>query len=654
MRSLGIDIETYSSVDIKTSGAYAYVNSPDFEILLFAYAYDDEPVTVIDLTDFEAIPDEILGDLTNPDISKTAFNANFERTCLSRELGLVLPIEQWSCTAVQSLTLGLPGDLAGVSTVLKLPQDKAKMAVGKQLITYFCKPCKPTKSNGGRTRNLPHHAPAKWELFKQYCLQDVEAERAVRAKTARYKPLPEECRLWVLDQEMNDRGVKIDTVLAEQAIACDSAYQTQLLEQAVRLTGLPNPKSNTQLKAWLEEKGLEVESLDKNHLPGLLQQTADPAVTAMLNLKQELSKTSVKKYDAMLRATANSPDNRARGLLQFYGANRTGRWAGRLVQVQNLPKNTMTDLAMARELLKAGEYDLLDILFDSVSNVLSQLIRTAFIPEDGHRFIVADYSAIEARVIAWLANEKWRLAVFSGHGKIYEASAAQMFHVPLDSIDKHSPLRQKGKIAELALGYGGSVGALEAMGALKMGLDQKELKPLVTAWRAANPNIVNLWWDVDKAAITAVKEKTTVPLVKGISFSYEAGMLFIRLPSGRRLVYIRPKMELNEKFDRMGLTYEGMDQKTKQWGRIKTYGPKLVENIVQAIARDCLREALFWTTAAGYQSVMHVHDEIVIEAPKDAGSVEHVCQILSRPIPWASGLQLTADGYETDYYKKDD
>lgn len=658
MTILGIDLETYSSVEIKEAGAYAYVDSPDFEILLFAYAFDDDPIRVIDLTDFEDIPVDVVSAIFNPNIQKTAFNVNFERTCLTKYFRKELPVEQWACTAVHALTLGLPGNLDGVSKALRLPQDKAKMGVGKSLINYFCKPCKPTKVNEGRTRNLPHHAPEKWALFKTYCGQDVEAERAARKMMIRFQPLPEEHRLWCLDQQINDTGVKVDMTLVAQAITCDEQYQKRLTEEAFKLTGLANPKSVAQLKGWLQSEGLEIESLNKESIVGLLEQTESGTVKRVLELRQEMAKTSVKKYEAMKRSYCS--DGRIHGLLQFYGANRTGRWAGRLVQVQNLPQNKLKDLDLARQLLRSGDFGLLELLFGNVPNVLSQLIRTAFIPADGYRFIVSDFSAIEARVIAWLAGEKWRLDVFKSHGYIYEASASAMFHVPWSEFqayidqDKKHPLRQKGKVAELALGYQGGPGALVKMGALKMGLAEEELPGLVKAWREANPNIVQMWWDIEKAAITAVQEKTTVAFRLGISFIYQSGMLFIKLPSGRRLAYARPRMEREEKFDRMGLTYEGMNQETKQWGRLNTYGGKLVENIVQAIARDCLREAMFRCADAGYQTVMHVHDEVVLEAPYGFGSVEHACGLMGIPIDWAPGLLLRGDGYETSYYKKDD
>lgn len=651
MRTLGIDLETYSSVDLAKSGVYAYTEADDFQILLFGYAFDDEPVQVIDLASGEALPEDVLQALTHSEVIKTAFNANFERICLERYLEHPLPVEQWRCSAVHALTLGLPGNLEGVAKSLKLEQQKD--SAGKGLIRYFSVPCKPTKSNGGRTRNLPEHNPEKWLRFKSYCARDVEVERTIRKALERY-PVPDvEQRLWILDQKINDRGVRVDPDLVAHAIACDVAYGRRLEEEAVRLTGLDNPKSVAQLKVWLlETEGLEVESLSKETVPALLDQAESDTVRRVLELRQEISKTSVKKYQAMQRAVCG--DDRIRGLLQFYGANRTGRWAGRLVQVQNLPKNDLPDLDVARQLLVSGQYDILELLFGSVSGVLSQLVRTAFIPSKGCRFIVADFSAIEARVIAWLAGEKWRLEVFRTHGKIYEASAAQMFRVPVESITKASPLRQKGKIAELALGYQGGKGALVQMGALKMGLEEEELPELVASWREANPNIVQFWWEVEKAAISAVREKRTVSLCHGLVFSYESGALFIRLPSGRRLAYVRPRIETDERFGKPTLTYEGAEQGTKQWGRLKTYGGKLVENIVQATARDCLAEALLRLDSLGYRIVMHVHDEVVLDVPYGFGSVEEVAAIMGEPIAWAPGLPLRADAFETDYYRKDD
>lgn len=652
MRTLSIDIETYSDLDIKKVGVYRYVDSTNFEILLFAYAFDEEEVRVIDLVNDEELPKEVIEALNDNEVIKSAFNANFERTAISRFLDIDLKPNEWSCTMIKALTLGLPGSLDSVSKALKFNEDKQKMKEGKSLIQYFCKPCKATKINKGRTRNLPIHDMEKWNKFKEYCKQDVVVEREIRNKLSKYKTSERENKLWYLDQIINDTGIRVDTQLIENAIECDRKYTEKLTKEAIEITGLNNPNSPAQLKKWLSDKsGFEVTSLTKESIPEILKQVEDKNVIRVLELRKLMSKTSIKKYEAMKLAKGN--DNRVRGLLQFYGANRTGRWAGRLVQVQNLPQNHIEDLDLVRNLLKEGYFDLIELLYDSVPDVLSQLIRTAFIPSEGHRFIVSDFSAIEARVIAWLAGEKWRLDVFNSHGKIYEASASQMFKVPIESIKKGDPLRQKGKISELALGYGGSIGALTSMGAIKMGLDEDELQPLVTRWRNANPNITKFWWDVDKATKKAIKDRTIVELQHGIKFIYNPGVLFIELPSGRRLSYLRPKIELHTTFSGDKITYEGMEQTSKQWKRIDTYGPKLVENIVQATARDCLREAMFNVKYAGYDIVMHVHDELVLDVDKKYGSLEEVNRIMAKEISWAKGLPLKADGYECDYYKKD-
>ncbi len=648
MTILSIDIETYSSVDLVRSGVYAYSASPDFEILLFGYAFDDDPVKVIDLAGGEKLPAEVLKALNSPSIIKSAYNANFERTCLAAYLKRPMPPEQWQCSSVHALTLGLPGHLDGVAKALKMKQQKD--STGKALIRYFSMPCKPTKTNGSRTRNLPEHDPERWEQYKAYNAQDVEVERELRKLLACYRVPEREWEMWELDQAINDRGVAVDMELVKNAIVCDTKYQKELYEKAQELTGLENPNSVAQLKGWIETAaGVEIDSLNKAAVKELKEEVDCSTVKQALSLRQRMSKTSVKKYQAMERAVC--PDGRVRGLFQFYGANRTGRWAGRLVQVQNLPRNSLADLDLARQLLKAGNFELLELLFDSVPGVLSQLIRTALVPAPGCRFIVADFSAIEARVIAWLAEERWRMDVFASHGKIYEASAAHMFKVPIDTITKDSPLRQKGKIAELALGYGGSVGALKAMGALDMGLDEKELPELVSTWREANPCITQFWWTVGDAAMKAVQDKTTVPVHHGIEFSYEAGGLFLRLPSGRRLCYVRPKIQPG-KFGRPVITYEGTEQ-GRTWARIDTYGPKLVENIVQATARDCLAGAMLRLDAAGYRIVMHVHDEVILEMPAGKGSVEEACAIMGQPLEWAPGLPLPADGFECAYYKKD-
>ncbi|AXU49830.1 DNA polymerase [Clostridioides difficile] len=652
MRTLSIDIETYSDLDIKKVGVYRYVDSANFEILLFAYAFDNEEVKVIDLVNDEELPKEVIEALNDNKVIKSAFNANFERTAISKFLNINLKPNEWSCTMIKALTLGLPGSLDSVSKALKFNEDKQKMKEGKALIQYFCKPCKATKVNKGRTRNLPIHDMEKWNKFKEYCKQDVVVEREIRNKLSKYKTTEREIKLWYLDQRINDTGIKVDTELIENAIECDKRYTEKLTKEAIKITGLNNPNSPAQLKKWLSDKvGFEITSLTKESIPEILKQVDDENVVRILELRKLMSKTSIKKYEAMKLAKGN--DNRVRGLLQFYGANRTGRWAGRLVQVQNLPQNHIEDLDLARNLLKEGDFDLIELLYDSVPDVLSQLIRTAFIPSEGHRFIVSDFSAIEARVIAWLAGEKWRLDVFNSHGKIYEASASQMFKIPIENIKKGSELRQKGKLAELSNGYGGSVGALISMGAIKMGLKEEELQPIVTAWRNANPNITKFWWDVDKAAKKAIKDRTIVEIQHGIKFIYNPGVLFIELPSSRRLSYLRPKIEPHTTFSGDKITYEGMEQTSKQWKRIDTYGPKLVENIVQATARDCLREAMFNVTDAGYSIVMHVHDELVIDVDKKGGSLEEVNSIMGKEISWAKGLPLKADGYECDYYKKD-
>lgn len=644
-RILEMDIETYSDVDLIKCGVYAYADSPAFEVLLFAYSFDGEETKVIDLAQGEQLPAEVESAIFDESIIKTAFNANFERTCLSKHFGRRISPKSWHCSAVQAAMLALPRSLEDVGAVLGL--EKQKMKEGKDLIRYFCVPCKPTKTNGGRTRNLPCHAPEKWELFKTYCKRDVDVEKAIRYKLRNF-PIPKsEMEVYRLDQEINDRGILVDKKLVEQAVAGDLLHKEIVTKRAYELTGLENPNSVAQIKGWLEEKGLEVDSLSKQAVTELIQES-DGEVEELLKLRLLMAKTSVKKYEAIERSVCS--DGRVHGLLQFYGANRTGRWAGRLVQVQNLPQNHIVDLELARNLVKQGRFEDVELLYDSTPKMLSELIRTAFIPKPGCRFLVADFSAIEARVLAWLAGEQWRLDVFSSHGKIYEASASAMFHVPIEEIKKGSPLRQKGKIAELALGYGGSVGALTSMGALNMGLEEEELAPLVSTWRSANPHITQFWWDVDAAAIKAVTEKKQTRVGK-ISFEYKSGILFATLPSGRKLAYVKPRMALN-KFDRKGLTYEGIGESGK-WGRIETYGPKLVENIVQGTARDLLAEAMLRLKKRGFDIVMHIHDEAVLEVPEGVSSVEEVCTIMAEQPEWAKGLPLRADGYECAFYKKD-
>lgn len=644
-QTLEMDIETFSDVDLIKCGVYAYADSPAFEVLLFAYSFDGEETQIIDLAQGETIPAEVEAAIFDDSVTKTAFNANFERTCLSRFFGTRLSPDSWHCSAVQAALLALPRSLEDVGAVLGL--DKQKMKEGKELIRYFCMPCKPTKANGGRTRNLPCHAPEKWELFKIYCKRDVDVEKAIRQKLHGF-PVPEsEMEMYRLDQEINDRGVLVDLALVHQAISCERLHKEIVTKRAYELTGLENPNSVAQMKGWLEEKGLEIESLSKQAVSELIKET-DGEVEELLRLRLLMAKTSVKKYEAMERSVCS--DGRVHGLLQFYGANRTGRWAGRLVQVQNLPQNHIVDLELARSLVKQGWFEEVELFYDSTPNVLSELIRTAFVPKEGCRFIVADFSAIEARVLAWLSGEQWRLDVFASHGKIYEASASAMFHVPIEEITKSSPLRQKGKISELALGYGGSVGALASMGALDMGLAEEELSPLVSTWRNANPHITQFWWDVDAAAIKTVTEKKETRVGR-ITFFYQSGILFVMLPSGRRLAYVKPRMDVN-KFGRNGLTYEGISESGK-WGRIETYGPKLVENIVQGTARDLLAEAMLRLKKRGYQIVMHIHDEAVLEVPNGVGSVKEVCSIMAEQPEWAEGLPLRADGYECVFYKKD-
>lgn len=650
MELLAIDIETYSSNDLLKTGVHKYVEATDFTVLLFSYSIDGGPVQVVDLAQGEDLPDDVFEALTDPRVVKTAYNALFERVCLSTFFMIDLPAEQWECTMAKASQLGLPLSLDAAAKALKLEQEKS--AAGKGLIRYFCVPCKPTKTNGGRTRNLPQHAPEKWEAFKAYCAQDVVVEQAIREKISWFEPTPTEKKLWVLDQRINDSGILIDPVFVKNAVRMDTAYRKRLYEEAVQLTGLSNPNSASQLKQWLtEEIGEEVTSLTKTVVPDLLKQVDCGRVKRVLEIRQEMAKTSVKKYMAMVNAVCR--DNRVRGLLQYYGANRTGRWAGRLVQVQNLPRNEMKDLDLARQIVKNGDLELLELQFGNVPNTLSQLIRTAFVAAPGHRFIVADFSAIEAVVIAWLAGEKWRMEVFRTHGKIYEASAAQMFKVPIESITKASPLRQKGKVAELALGYQGGPYALISMGALRMGIEEEELPKLVVMWRQANPAIVRLWNTVGAAAMQAVQDGITVKIQHGILFFTQHNTLFVRLPSGRMLCYSQPRIRTNER-GMQSLCYVGVDQTTKKWELTDTYGGKLVENIVQAIARDLLAEAMLRLDDAGYKIVMHVHDEVVIEVPVvGKGSVEEVNDIMSKPVSWAPGLPLRVDSYETAYYKKD-
>ena len=643
-RILAADIESFSDVDLIKCGVYAYADSPAFEILLFAYSFDGGETQIIDLAQGEKLPAEVEDAIFDVSVTKTAYNANFERTCLSKHFGRYIPPESWHCSAVQAAMLALPRSLEDVGRVLGL--DEQKMKEGKELIRYFCVPCKPTKANGGRIRNLPRHAPEKWELFKTYCKRDVDVEKSIRRKLHNF-PIPEsEMELYRLDQRINDRGVLVDMGLVRNAVSCEHLHKEVVTKRAYELTGLENPNSVAQLKGWLGDMGMEAESLSKKAVAEMIAET-DGEVEELLRLRLLMAKTSVKKYEAMERSVCS--DGRVHGMLMFCGANRTARWSGKIVQIQNLPKNYLPDLELARDLVKQGRFEDIELLYDSTPNVLSELIRTAFIPKPGCRFVVADFSAIEARVLAWLSGEQWRLDVFTSHGKIYEASASSMFHVPMEEITKTSPLRQKGKLAELGLGFGGAAGALISMGALDMGLTEEELPPLVAAWRKANPHITQFWWDVDAAAIKAVREKQKTKVGK-IIFEYKSGILFITLPSGRKLSYVKPRMAVN-KFGRDGLTYEGISE-NKKWSRIETYGPKLVENIVQGTARDLLAEAMLRVEEKGYPIVMHCHDEIIAEMPEGTGSVDEMCEVMAVQPEWAEGLPLRADGYQCSFYQK--
>ena len=662
MKTISIDIESYSDVNLARCGVYKYAESPAFEILIFGYAVDGGEVQVVDLAQGESIPDEILEALTDESVTKWAFNASFERVCLSRylsDLGISLnpfydhhPLSRecarflnpagWKCSMVWSAYMGLPLSLEGAGAVLKL--DSQKMKEGKDLISYLCIPCKETKSNGGRTRNLPQHAPDKWALFKSYNKRDVEVEMAIQERLRNY-PVPES--VWDeyhLDQKINDRGIAIDRTLAENAIAIDARSRDSLMAALKEKTGLENPNSVIQMIGWLEQHGMKTDSLGKKQVQELLK-TAEEPLRSVLLLRQKLAKSSVKKYQAMEMTACE--DSRARGMFQFYGANRTGRFAGRHIQLQNLPQNHLPDLAEARELVRQGNYAALELLYDSIPDVLSQLIRTAFVPRKGMKFVVSDFSAIEARVLSWLAGETWRSDVFARNGDIYCASASSMFGVPVEKHGVNGHLRQKGKIAELALGYGGSTGALKAMGALDMGLTENELYPLVQSWRSANPHIVDFWWQVDAAVKTAIKEH--IPMRAGcIRFLYQSGMLFIRLPSGRRLSYVKPRIGEN-RFGGESVTYEGIGA-TKKWERLESYGPKFVENIVQGISRDILCYAM--QTLRCCAIVGHVHDELIIECSRDV-SVDAICEQMGRTPHWAEGLLLRADGYECEFYQKD-
>lgn len=644
MKQLSIDIETYSSTNLNQTGVYRYADSKDFELLLFGYAIDFGPVKVIDLTQGESIPPQVIKALDDPTIIKSAFNAQFERVCLSRFVSHRLKPSGWHCSRVWSATLGLPLSLRDVGTVLGLPRQK--ITAGKELVRYFCTPCKPTKANQNRTRNFPYHAPDKWQQFKQYNQRDVEVEMEITQKLECF-PVPQnEWENYWMDQDINDHGIRIDQQLVNNAIKCQNVFHDQYLQTAKKLTGLANPNSPLQLKDWLHQQGIKTDSLSKASVAQLLQTTTG-TVHQVLALRQLLSKSSIKKYQAMQKAMCQ--DGRVHGLLQFYGANRTGRWAGRLVQVQNLPRNSMPDLEEARELVKQDNVPALAMLYDSVPDVLSQLIRTAFIPSKNHHFYVADFSAVEARVIAWLSNEKWRQESFAKNEDIYCASASQMFGVPVVKHGINGELRQKGKIAELALGYGGSIGALKAMGATNLGLTDDELPPLVQMWRNASPHIVQFWWDVDKAAKECIK--THLPqTTHGMKFIYRSGCMFLRLRSGRYLCYPQPKIGIN-RFGSESITFMG-NNTVKKWDRIETYGAKLVENIVQATSRDLLAGAMRRLETAGNPVVMHIHDEAVIDAPTDR-SLDTIVKIMTEVPDWADGLILNAAGFVGGFYKKD-
>ena len=644
MDTLAIDIETYSDVSLPDCGVHRYAASEQFEILLFAYSLNDEPTQIIDLASGEKIPDKIMEYLTDDSVIKTAYNAAFERNCINRFFGLSLKPEGWRCTLVQASMLSLPLSLEGVGEALNL--DKKKMSEGKDLIRYFCMPCKPTKANGGRTRNLPSDAPEKWELFKTYCIRDVDVEKQIRNKLTKF-PIPDrEQELYCMDQRINDRGIMVDQELIGHAVACDLLYKETVTKKAYEISGLENRNSVSQLKEWLNEKGIEVDSLAKAAVEDLVENTQGD-VAEMMKLRLAMSKTSVKKYEAMERSVC--PDGRVHGLLQFYGANRTGRWAGRLVQIHNLPQNHMEDLELARSLVKEGRYDLVELLYDSTPDVLSELIRTAFVARPGCRFIVSDFSAIEARVMGYLAGEGWVMEEFRGAGKIYEQTASKMFHIPIGEITKGSPYRARGKVASLACQYGGAEGALISMGALNF-VEEEELKGLVQSWRTANPHIVNYWYEIDGAVKAAVKERKMTK-VGMVTVYYQSGMLKIALPSGRVLSYVRPRMTVN-RFGSESVSYEGIGTNRK-WTRIESYGAKFCENIVQATARDVLAEAMLRLEKKGFDIVCHIHDEVVLEVPEGTSSVEEVNEIMAVCPDWCEGLPLKAAGFESPFYKKD-
>ena len=653
-RTLSIDLETYSEIDIAKCGSFRYIDDESFEILLLGYAFDDEPVTVIDLTADEEVPADFLAALYDPEVTKTAWNCAFERFGLWKHFGRYCPPEQWSDTMILSAVCGLPLGLGEAGKALRLEADEAKDREGKALIRYFCSPCRPTKVNGGRTRNLPQHDTDKWELFIEYNRQDVVAERTIRKRLLRWEPDSLEHRFWCLDAWINELGMRVDRELVHNAIAMDARYKAELTKQAVAISGLENPNSVAQIKQWLlEQEGIEVPSLNKKVVAEVVSQLNGERAKQFMALRARLAKSSTKKYEAMERSAC--ADAHIKGCFQFYGANRTGRFAGRLVQLQNLPQNHMEDLAVARSLVRDNDYETVRLLYDSVSDTLSELIRTALIPEPGHRFIVADFSAIEARVIAWIAGENWRLDVFRNGGDIYCASASQMFHVPVVKHGENGHLRQKGKIAELALGYGGGANALKAFGADKMGMTEEEMVNTVDLWREASPRVCALWRALERAAIRCVAHKTPqVSAIGSIRFEMECGILWMTLPSGRRIAYYGAEYGPSRFHrDRRALSYMGVDQKTKRWGRVETWGGKLAENVTQATARDCLRDTMLALEDAGYDIRAHVHDEVIISEPQDGRTVEDVSAIMGRELPWASGLPLRGDGYACDFYMKD-
>lgn len=646
-RVLHIDLETYSDIDIGKCGAYRYVDSPNFEILLLAYAYDDEPVTVIDVAQREGWPTQVLDDILSSDITKVAHNAAFERICLSKFLNTKLDPKAWHCTMVHALSLGFPASLADVGKALNLEEDKQKMAVGKRLITYFCKPCKPTQANGQRIRNYPHHDLEKWDLFKEYNRQDVVTEQAIYERLMKF-PLPESERiLYCLDQSINGYGIGVDTDLMDKVIGYSKDYETQMRKECEELTGGINIHSIVQLKQWLtEQERRQIDSLTKDDVDQLLRSDLKPSSRRILELRQETGKTSVKKYEAFERSICS--DGRIHGAFQFYGAGRTGRWAGRLIQPQNFPRNAFEDIALARQMVKSEQWDEIEMLYGSMNDVFSTLIRTLIVPPQGMTFAIADYSAIEARVVAWMADEKWRQDVFANGGDIYCMSATQMFGVPVEKHGQNSHLRKKGKVAELACGYGGGVGALQKMGGEQMGLSEKEMDDIVKKWRRSSPHVVKLWRELGDAAIEAIDTRLRVKCSHGVSFKYAKGILFMTLPSGRSLAYVQPR------FDGRELTYMGMNQTTRKWERTKTWGGKLTENLIQAIARDCLAVSMTKIQQSGYHIVMHVHDEVIVEVPsKDAeGHLKRIEELMGEPIDWAPGLILTADGFTSEYYRK--